>query len=500
VPIDFRNVVNLRNGQFDSTTRAQLDQLFDGCLADGTGKLAVHFHGGLVGEGDAMALAERLLPEYRQANVAYPMFFVWESGLLEILRNNVGEILREDFFQILLRRALSFVAGKVRQQIVGGRIAAVTPESVSRVRAELDKVENGDPSWTDLSGRRLASVSEVSPAEAIQFQQLLEADPDFMREVALISSSIEPADTAARSRGMATAGSRKTLISPEVLADVERERSQGLEGARGFLPSPRLIRGAVKVAVRAISRFRNKRDHGFHATVVEEIFREFYVSAVGREVWRQMKQDTADAFQENAGVFGGTAFLARLRELEQEGKAPRVTLIGHSAGSEYVCNLLQHAADHLSKSFTFDVIFLAPACRIERFAQVLQRHGKRIGNFRCFTMTDELEQADRLIPVIYPHSLLYFVSGVLEDEADKPLLGMERYLRGTARHYKKTETGIPTVKTFLAGGANRLLLSIADAGPGLATNSVKHGGFDDTSDAAARATIDSVRHILKHGF
>ena len=171
-----------------------------------------------------------------------------------------------------------------------------------------------------------------------------------MREVALISSSIEPADTAARSRGMATAGSRKTLISPEVLADVERERSQGLEGARGFLPSPRLIRGAVKVAVRAISRFRNKRDHGFHATVVEEIFREFYVSAVGREVWRQMKQDTADAFQENAGVFGGTAFLAKLsRARAGSGKAPRVTLIGHSAGSEYVCNLLQHAADHLSE-------------------------------------------------------------------------------------------------------------------------------------------------------
>ena len=32
--IDFHNVVNLRNGQFDSTTRAQLDQLFDACLVD----------------------------------------------------------------------------------------------------------------------------------------------------------------------------------------------------------------------------------------------------------------------------------------------------------------------------------------------------------------------------------------------------------------------------------------------------------------------------------
>ena len=173
MPIDFRNVVNLRNGQFDSTTRAQMDQLFDGCLADGTGKLAVHFHGGLVSERDAMALAERLLPEDRQTNVAYPMFFVWESALLEILRNNVGEILRENFFQILLRHALSFVAGKVRQQIVGGRIAAVTPESVSRVaggtgqgrerRSQLDRSQ-----WppTGVGVRAVAGRGHPVPAAA----------------------------------------------------------------------------------------------------------------------------------------------------------------------------------------------------------------------------------------------------------------------------------------------------------------------------------------------
>jgi hypothetical protein len=370
---------------------------------------------------------------------------------------------------------LSFVGGRIRQQFgIGDRV--------------------------DLEGVRLAAVSELTVEEAQQFQRELEADPDFMREVSLIVASIEPPDTAARSRGMVTGGSRKTLISAEVLADVERERRQGIEGARGFVPSPRLIRGAVKIAVRAVSRFHSQRDHGFHATVVEEIFREFYVSAVGREIWRQMKQDTADAFQENAGVFGGTAFLSKLGELEKAGKAPRVILIGHSAGSEYICNLLLNADDYLPKSFSFDVILLAPACRIDLFARVLARHGKRIGSFRCFTMTDELEKADRLLPVIYPHSLLYFVSGVFEDEADKPILGMHRYLTGKARHYRKADTGIPAVKRFLETGPNRLLLSVVDGGAGLSSNSVTHGGFDDTTNAAARATIDSVRHILQHGF
>lgn len=496
MPIDSRNVVNLRNGQFDSTTRAQLDELFDAYLADGTGRLAVHFHGGLVSEGDAMKMAERLLPEYRQASVAYPVFFVWESSLLDVLRNNVLDILRENFFQQLLRRALGFVGGKVLEGI-GDRRTSVAD---ARVQAELDRVAGGQPSWTDLTPEQLAGVSELSLEEARQFQRMLEDDPVFMNEVQQISSSVEAPDTAARSRGQTTAGSKKTLMSPEVLADVRRERSHGLEGARGFVPSPRLIRGAVTVAVRSVSRFHNKRDHGFHATVVEEIFREFYVSAVGREIWRQMKKDTADAFQENGGVFGGTAFLAKLADLVAAGHSPRVTLIGHSAGAEYVCNVLQHAADFLPRSFTFDVVLMAPACCTERFAKVLADHGRRIGHFRCFTMKDALENADRLIPVIYPHSLLYFVSGVLEDEADTPLLGMERYLIGEAPHYQKRETGIPAVKAFFGAGENRLLLAIAAGGPGLATNAVKHGGFDDTSDAAARATIDSVAHILKAGF
>ena len=36
-----------------------------------------------------------------------------------------------------------------------------------------------------------------------------------------------------------------------------------------------------------------------------------------------------------------------------------------------------------------------------------------------FTMTDENEKKDRLVPVIYPHSLLYLVSGVVEPEVDQ---------------------------------------------------------------------------------
>ena len=82
-----------------------------------------------------------------------------------------------------------------------------------------------------------------------------------------------------------------------------------------------------------------------------------------------------------------------------------------------MCNLLRNADKVLPATFKFDVILMAPACRTECFADTLAHHGSRIRDFRCFTMSDDFETKDRLVPAIYPHSLLYFISGVLEDEA-----------------------------------------------------------------------------------
>lgn len=491
------NFINLRNGRFDSSTREQLKSAFSSFDADATNNLVVHFHGGLVNEDRAMALADRLLPIYRQTNVAYPMFFVWESGLLETIRNNGTDILNEDFFQKLLKRALQFAAGKVLQG-PGEKGLSVTPVGRAKVDEEIDKVAAGQPAWQEMTDQTLASTSELSQAEAQQFKDFLEGDPSFMTEVQLISNSVEPPDNLAQSRGLSTAGSKKTLMSPEVLADVQREKATGTEGTKGFISAVRLVKGAVVVVARTISRFRNKRDHGFRATVVEEILREFYVSAVGREIWGQMKKDTADAFQPNRMVFGGSAFLSELAE--RMANPPRVLLVGHSAGAEYMCNTLKHAGDFLPSSFQFDVVLMAPACRTSVFADTVAHHGSRMRNFRCFTMRDDLEKADELVPVLYPHSLLYFISGVLEDEADAPVLGMERYLTGQASHYQKPATGIPAFKTFVTGGATRINFAVSNAGPGLATNSISHGGFDNTDDVNARATVDSVCHILRSGF
>jgi hypothetical protein len=73
------------------------------------------------------------------------------------------------------------------------------------------------------------------------------------------------------------------------------------------------------------------------------------------------------------------------------------------------------------------VVLVAPACTFGHLARSLEHAGKLVANLRIFGMRDHIERKDAIASVIYPASLLYFVSGVLEDDRDEPLVGMERY-------------------------------------------------------------------------
>ncbi|KOX14538.1 hypothetical protein ADK67_42030 [Saccharothrix sp. NRRL B-16348] len=61
-------------------------------------RAVLHFHGGLVPEKSGLAIARNLLPVYKAADNAYPIFVVRKSGPMEILRGNLESILREELF------------------------------------------------------------------------------------------------------------------------------------------------------------------------------------------------------------------------------------------------------------------------------------------------------------------------------------------------------------------------------------------------------------------
>src|SRR5437588_5401926 len=105
--------ISLKNGSFDTTSqngtsKADLDHLSSAFPADPHhDKLVVHFHGGLVDMQRGMDAAESLMNFYQDLP-AYQVFFIWESGLLDVLSINLNQIYQEPIFQQLLMRVTQF--------------------------------------------------------------------------------------------------------------------------------------------------------------------------------------------------------------------------------------------------------------------------------------------------------------------------------------------------------------------------------------------------------
>jgi hypothetical protein len=107
---------------------------------------------------------------------------------------------------------------------------------------------------------------------------------------------------------------------------------------------------------------------------------------------------------------------------------------------------------------------------------------------------------------IYPSSLLYLVSGILEsrltsdgswvDEPDMPLVGMERFLANSKTYSDSDFSSIKEVRTWLTAAPQSVVWSQSTGqAAGLNSDCIDHGAFDDD-----KSTLLSLRHILEVGF
>ena len=474
-------------------------------------KLVIHLHGGLVSKASALATAERLLPFYQEAG-ARPVFMVWESGLLETVRNNLREIDREEIFKIIVKYVMKYAVGKLTDLSGGkasGRLALPndTEVAIEFKKRQIDQVPFAhiEPSPT---------LQDLNDAERKEFEAELGADAEFQQELQAVVNGATPANERQEtSKGITVTHrkSSKTLMSPEVVDEMVAE-SKGREG-KGLLSTATAIAKAGQILWRVVSRHREKRDHGLYTTVVEEVLREFYLANIGTAVWGFMKKDTADTFADFGGkpVRGGWFFIQELGKLLKENRQMEVSVVGHSAGCIYASHLLKHldwarrSDEHpLPDDFRLkNLIFLAPACSFALFNEVLavQAQAPLFDHFRLFALRDELESGYWEVPAVYPRSLLYLVSGILEKDGDQsasdlPLVGMERYYKA-ADVYRQIE--VESIRKFLAQFDHRAeVWSEDDGGLGLACDARRHGDFDETIEL--KKAMTSIQHILQNGW
>lgn len=503
------HIIHLANGQLSpksSSTRADVTHLVDEAVTlQPKAGLAIHFHGGLVSEKSGRDIAQRLTPRYKEAG-AYPLFFVWESGLLEAVGNNLRDISQEKLFREFVKKAAEWALKKLPAG-VGFKGASGTAVNEIQLRQEFDAWFRGERPNPPEALETRAGVDDADIQATLKGTQLdqtsLEAEiqmsieGDFVFQDAVqevyngLNEGGEP-QTTTKGLGGSTIAST-SLISPEA-ANQLFERSPVTTKGFSLIGWFRSAKMVARIVVAVVRRMAAGRGHGLYVTIVEEVLRALYLDKLGTLIWNQMKKDTADAFLPGEN-HGGTALLADLRKHVDCGAAmPRITLIGHSTGAIYICQFIEAAAQVLPDC-RFDVVFLAPALTYERFAATLATHGDRIAHFRSFAMNNDWEIADKLVPIIYPRSLLYFVSGLLEPSVDEPLVGMERYLRENKIFTPAEFPAIARGRGFFADFPESLVWSPDTLGEGTQSVSAKHGDFDNDD-----LTLTSVQALLQKGF
>lgn len=455
-----------------STKPADIDTIFQCLQTNGVRKISIFFHGGLVNEERGMETARKMAKHIADANQA-PLCFAWETGLVETVASNIGQISETKLFGKLVKILIKKLSDKLGFDLTEGR-GSGQELSDEQIEAEL----NTEKPFAKYSQDKLQSSGRGSvPADNLP-ANAEELEPDFRFE---IESDLE------------------------LLAELEQTSLTVQSGrtvqSRGIIDTALLVKHVAMIAFRVIKRFVKKRDHDFYPTIIEELLRELYLAEVGAWVWGNMKKKSADMWKDNNGTSGLTQYAGRyvldkLIELHKKHNDIEVNLIGHSAGSIAICNLLKTSSAVYPQLIYNKIIFMAPACRMDLFNNEIVTQKQRFKNFRMFTMTDTNEKNDLLVRYFYTHSLLYLISGVLEEEGkefDAYILGLDRNIKA-AFPYDSAPEIVNTNRFLLEENQNRVLFSQTEALPsdGLRTRSLSHGGFDDDP-----STIDSIKFILK---
>ena len=474
----------------------------------GAKKVALHIHGGLVSASRAMHDAENLKSTYTDAGI-HPVFIIWKTGPLETLENLLQNLFQEDLFTILVRRVSGFVARKLGAGVFSESLARSTSEPLPPpddlyATSELQKRKKNEEPLKDLDPNK---ATPVTPAEQAQFEHELSEDRELLDAAKKAARWLEDQEQGLANKTSAARGvaeeAKPTLIDRDLLLE-----PQSAEGGRalGFFPSLKLIKTVAVVGFKVVRRFVQKRDHGPYATVVEEILRECYVAEFGEKVWGTMKRQARETFTQATDPRGGRYFIEQFAELYKQAQAPALSVVAHSAGAHYACYLAQYLAGAKGKSLPAnfslaDMIFLAPACGFTLFQQAWTSDPSQFAKFRMFALSDPLESGYWEVPVIYPRSLLYLVSGALELEDDTstsaydlPILGMQRYF-DRRQVYNAPEV---TAARELLG--TQAFWSAHDGGDGLRVNSQRHGQFFFGPDEKTVSQVmQSVAYILKQG-
>lgn len=421
--------------------------------------LVLYFHGGVVDEDDAAQDAKNMADLLALAgSTKQAVSIIWETSLWETLRDKLEDVLGYRDVEAMIENVFSYI-GKIIGVDDKGQLRAAAFVAPATIKAELQKdrpFEQYESAFAAaFRGPDRQRYMEAVRGNYRQFAAQLASDPD-----------IKDILTAAQAH-VTQPGAKLRLLRRESAADFS------IDG---------LSLGWFGVAIRVATRFYEGHDHGITCTIMEEVLRNYHFDAVGVFMWSAMKDKAADMFMPNTGPItqdsrAAAYLLDKVKALCATKKDFTIDLVCHSAGSYCIGGLLQQNSANGYQLPLRHIVLMAPACRADFGTQVYCNLSHTYEDLRMFALHDTLECDDN-VEGVYPHSLLYLVSGLCEDDdGDTPIMGMERYIEWASPYQTPN---LDALHQFLyATGANRLVLATTgnSAPAGMQCDSKHHKGF-----------------------
>lgn len=454
--------------------------------------VVLHFHGGLVPSKDWPDHAEKLRSVYEKDDACRAIFPVWHTGIGDVLPQVLDTWTRDTFFD----HALKYLEGFFQ---------TFAPDSHKKRSISRDVTGLLNLPSETLTAVELEISGTGAEKEAKQIREAL-SSIDKERE---LDNAWEEVLTAYREKTKGSEANRLSTepsvrVSQDIVKDaLEETGNVELKAKRPLGATSMTLALLLTRTLRGIyNRFRDGTHHGLHATIIEEVLATFYVGKLGTDIWSEMKWRCLRAFTPQGQGYAGE-FLFDLFDNLKPGR--RIVLIGHSAGAIFISRLLSVWRESGRDINRFEVIFLAPAVRWDVFYKALD--GRPLENFRLFTMAESNELASPLLgrktKAVYPSSLLYLISGLLETHLDldgrsgrsagHPILGLEKFTRANVLNDDDFQEWVRR--------STALSRTDGQGAVGWLNNVLDHGGFDDiTVDGNENCVLSSIRHIIQAGF
>lgn len=137
------NAIYLRDGKYDGMSRADVAETFKAFREQNPAKrLALFFHGGLVDKASGQQGAANEYDAY--SDLVFPLFFIWESGIWELLAHHLPLVFAETIFGRVVQHAIDLVSGKVQTGAAGGPSALAASLNASRPALKNIQVTSAD--------------------------------------------------------------------------------------------------------------------------------------------------------------------------------------------------------------------------------------------------------------------------------------------------------------------------------------------------------------------